>query len=120
MPKFRYFEEGESVANKVKRVFAENATPYILRLVAIPEVGEDGQAHTKLVHVNNLSLDVPEGETPETAREEAEEKGYVFKFHEVAFKDWLYPEEWTRDTEGHIIDPVYGPLDPETGEPLSE
>jgi hypothetical protein len=119
--KFRYFKQGDAVGDngKVIRAFAEEAVHYLTRLIRVVIEEEDGSLRTVPVKHNNVSIEVPQDKTPDEARKESEEAGNVFKYHEVSFKDWEYPSEWEKDAEGRVIDPGYGPLDMETGEPVN-
>jgi hypothetical protein len=47
-----------------------------------------------------------------------EAAGHVFKFKEVTFKEWTHAPEWATNEAGNLVDPVNGPLDAETGEPV--
>lgn len=119
--KFRYFKEGARVGDggTVRRVAAEEAGPYLLKLFAVAFEDEDGKTGTQKVGKNNILQEVGPGETAELARARGEEVGHVFKFDEVSFKDWEAPVEWPKDDQGRLVDPVHGPLDAETGEPVA-
>lgn len=117
--KFRYFKEGDSVGDhgSVHRIAAEESAPYLLDLERVAYEREDGTTDTVKVKTNNVKLD-PKGDTADVARAAGEAAGHVFKFKEVTFKEWSHAPEWATNEAGNLIDPVNGPLDAETGEPV--
>jgi hypothetical protein len=84
---FRYFKEGDSVAEngQILRVLSDNATPYLLEKLA------DGK------------LECPEGSTADDVRIKAEAEGTAFKYKEVTFKDW-WDHAVADDTKAKSID----------------